>query len=88
LVAVIGASGSGKSSLVAAGLLPRLAGGAIPGSRDWLAVRFTPAMAGSDPFRSLRAELDPLLAGAGYRGDAWDRLRSAVGQDSGRRGHV
>ena len=30
-----GASGSGKSSLVAAGLLPRLADNAIPGSRDW-----------------------------------------------------
>ncbi len=33
---VVGASGSGKSSLVAAGLLPRLADNAIPGSRDWV----------------------------------------------------
>jgi hypothetical protein len=35
-LAVVGASGSGKSSLVAAGLLPRLAQGAIPGSETWV----------------------------------------------------
>ena len=34
-VAVVGPSGSGKSSLVRAGLLPALARGALPGSRDW-----------------------------------------------------
>ncbi|MEL6526950.1 MAG: hypothetical protein AAFQ07_14695, partial [Chloroflexota bacterium] len=40
-----GASGSGKSSLVMAGLLPRLADSdapAITGSADWHVVRFTP----------------------------------------------
>ena len=35
LVGVVGASGSGKSSVVRAGLLPALAGGALPGSDDW-----------------------------------------------------
>ncbi len=49
-VAVVGSSGSGKSSLVRAGLLPRLARDAIPGSRHWRVVPFTPA---DDPFRSL-----------------------------------
>jgi WD40 repeat protein len=34
-LAVIGASGSGKSSVVQAGLLHRLARGALPGSADW-----------------------------------------------------
>jgi DNA-binding SARP family transcriptional activator/WD40 repeat protein len=34
-VAVVGASGSGKSSLLRAGLLPALAGGALPGSDGW-----------------------------------------------------
>ena len=34
-VAVVGSSGSGKSSIVRAGLLPRLAQDAIPGSRHW-----------------------------------------------------
>jgi hypothetical protein len=43
-VAVAGASGSGKSSLVAAGLLPRLRANAIVGSKDWRFVRFTPGV--------------------------------------------
>jgi len=34
-LAVVGASGSGKSSVVQAGLLHRLAQGALPGSTDW-----------------------------------------------------
>lgn len=34
-LAVVGASGSGKSSLVGAGLIPRLQANAIPGSKDW-----------------------------------------------------
>ncbi len=44
--AVIGASGSGKSSLISAGLIPRLRGGAIitteTNSRDWRYVYMTP----------------------------------------------
>ena len=60
VLAVIGPSGSGKSSLVAAGLLPRLAAGALPGSADWEAARFTPAEAGDDPFRALGLRLAPL----------------------------
>ena len=35
LVGVVGPSGSGKSSVVAAGLIPALRGGAIEGSEDW-----------------------------------------------------
>lgn len=49
LVAVIGASGSGKSSLVWAGLLPALAKGAIHGTQDWVLMRFTPAEFGRQP---------------------------------------
>src|SRR5207247_22419 len=36
LLAIIGPSGSGKSSVVMAGLLPRLRAGALPGSEEWL----------------------------------------------------
>jgi len=36
LLSVIGPSGSGKSSVVQAGLLPRLQQGALPGSGDWI----------------------------------------------------
>jgi formylglycine-generating enzyme required for sulfatase activity/energy-coupling factor transporter ATP-binding protein EcfA2 len=56
-VAIIGPSGSGKSSLVAAGLLPRLKTGAIAGSKDWVTVRFTPAEVSDDPFTALAAAL-------------------------------
>jgi WD40 repeat protein len=53
LVAVIGPSGSGKSSVVFAGLLPRLrvAGG-------WVTASFRP---GADPYAALAAALMPLL---------------------------
>ena len=35
LLAVVGASGSGKSSVIAAGLLPSLRAGLLPGSERW-----------------------------------------------------
>lgn len=53
-VTVAGSSGSGKSSVVQAGLLPRLAAGAIAGSAGWIRVVFTP---GSDPVESLAEAL-------------------------------
>ncbi len=42
LVGVIGASGSGKSSLVRAGLVPALDSGALPGAEQWLSLVMTP----------------------------------------------
>ena len=59
-VAVVGASGSGKSSLVGAGLIPRLMDNAIPGSKDWLWRRFTPGEVGDNPFGALAMQLAPL----------------------------
>jgi formylglycine-generating enzyme required for sulfatase activity len=77
VIAVIGASGSGKSSLVGAGLLPRLAAGAFLGSVDWVAVRFTPAEAGDDPFRALAERLVPRMGKAAEMpADLAIRLRS------------
>jgi formylglycine-generating enzyme required for sulfatase activity len=75
VVAVVGASGSGKSSLVGAGLLPRLAANSIDGSKDWLlpdaeagegaalwrGLRFTPGEINDNPFDALAAKLAPLL---------------------------
>lgn len=53
-LAVIGPSGSGKSSLVRAGLLPSLKNGALPGSHDWPVRVFTP---GARPLAALAAQL-------------------------------
>ena len=49
-VAIVGASGSGKSSLLRAGLIPALAAGRLHGSDRWPVLRVTP---GSRPLRSL-----------------------------------
>src|SRR5712692_5855769 len=51
LVIVAGPSGSGKSSLVLAGLVPQLKRGALPGSERW---RYLPTLTpGNDPLLSL-----------------------------------
>jgi HEAT repeat protein len=74
-LAVVGASGSGKSSLVGAGLLPRLAGGALPDVPGWLLpdhdprtnqwndLRITPGELGDNPFLALAVKLAPLIGG-------------------------
>jgi DNA-binding SARP family transcriptional activator/WD40 repeat protein len=49
LVAVVGASGSGKSSVVRAGLLVALADGCLPGSGSWQQFITTPADGLPDP---------------------------------------
>jgi WD40 repeat protein/DNA-binding SARP family transcriptional activator/tRNA A-37 threonylcarbamoyl transferase component Bud32 len=54
LLAVVGPSGSGKSSLVRAGLLPALRDGAMPGSAGWFVVELLP---GAHPFEELEAAL-------------------------------
>jgi hypothetical protein len=63
LVAVIGSSGSGKSSLVAAGLIPRLRRNALEGSRSWKFCQMTPGGAEGDPFRALAVGLIEIAGG-------------------------
>jgi DNA-binding SARP family transcriptional activator/WD40 repeat protein len=53
-IAVVGPSGSGKSSLVRAGLVPRLRAGAVAGSASWFVATMLP---GADPFGELDAAL-------------------------------
>ncbi len=55
LLAVVGPSGSGKSSLVMAGLLPCLQSGGLPGSQEW--VYLDPLLPGIDPIESLAISL-------------------------------
>jgi serine/threonine protein kinase/DNA-binding SARP family transcriptional activator/WD40 repeat protein len=57
LSAVVGPSGSGKSSLTLAGLLPALAGGSISESETWISVRAVP---GGYPFDELATALGGL----------------------------
>jgi WD40 repeat protein/type II secretory pathway predicted ATPase ExeA len=53
-VAVVGPSGSGKSSVIRAGLFPALHGGRIEGSDGWFITEMVP---GIDPFNELEAAL-------------------------------
>ncbi len=51
---LVGPSGSGKSSVVRAGLVPALRRGAIPGSEHWFVVELVP---GAHPMRQLESAL-------------------------------
>ena len=59
-LAVLGPSGSGKSSLARAGLIPALKRGELDGSADWPVVVFKP---GRDPLESLAVALAGLDGG-------------------------
>ncbi|WNM60484.1 nSTAND1 domain-containing NTPase [Candidatus Nitrospira neomarina] len=63
-LAIVGASGSGKSSLIAAGVIPRLE--EIAGGFQWECVRFTPGIF-EDPFMALASRLDQRLVEHGQR---------------------
>jgi WD40 repeat protein len=57
-LAVVGPSGSGKSSVVRAGLVATLRQSVLPGSGHWLIVTLTP---GEQPLASLAAALTPFI---------------------------
>jgi WD40 repeat protein len=68
-LALLGPSGSGKSSLIHAGVLPALAEGRIPGSDQWGWVSVRP---GAEPFAALeRAGLPGARAGLGAAAQRW-----------------
>ncbi|GAB4224971.1 MAG: hypothetical protein Tsb0032_30500 [Kiloniellaceae bacterium] len=58
VLVVGGPSGSGKSSLVRAGLIPALNAGALPGSEGWRIALFTP---GRDPLAELHFQISRLM---------------------------
>jgi len=64
-IAVVGPSGSGKSSVIRAGLLPSLADGLLPGSERWRQVVMRP---GEHPLAELRQALDRVGAAEGGAG--------------------
>ena len=77
LLAVVGPSGSGKSSAVRAGLLPALADGVVPGSEGWRQAVMRP---GERPLAELSRALARAVPEAGDEGaapwiaDALERL--------------
>jgi formylglycine-generating enzyme required for sulfatase activity len=70
LLVVLGASGSGKSSVVMAGLLPRLQKGAIKGSENWLYLN--PIVPGNNPIEGLTIVLARLMK---------DKSQTAIRED-------
>jgi len=69
---VLGSSGSGKSSLVRAGLLPALKKGELPGSADWNYC--APIVPGSNPLGNLVRLMLPSDADAGQAQDEANRF--------------
>jgi formylglycine-generating enzyme required for sulfatase activity len=79
---VMGASGSGKSSLVSAGLLPRLKEGALPGSEAWPVLSFSPdALGNGDPFTALTG----VLKEPPFRLDSYETRQRLLGNQTGLR---
>lgn len=69
-LAVVGPSGSGKSSLVKAGLIPALWRGDLPGSDSWFVVEMMP---GPRPLDELQVALERVAAN--QAGNIFDHLR-------------
>jgi WD40 repeat protein/class 3 adenylate cyclase len=74
-LAVVGPSGSGKSSVVRAGLLPALRRGVLPGSERWVILELIP---GSQPLAELAAGL-----GRTFNGDAEALLADLSADEQG-----
>ena len=75
LIAVVGPSGSGKSSVLRAGLLPSLADGVLPGSERWRQVVMRP---GEHPLAEIGRALARVASGEGEP-EADDPLAAALG---------
>ncbi|SDX45299.1 hypothetical protein SAMN05216333_13510 [Nitrosomonas oligotropha] len=74
---MIGPSGSGKSSLVYAGLIPTLTERSIVAGVRWIPVSFSPRELSDDPFQSLAAALSKSFPDQNWRvPDLTQRLRT------------
>ncbi len=77
LLALVGPSGSGKSSVVRAGVIPALKAGALPGSQDWR--YFAPIVPGHDPLAILARLVMPReIATENTEGHGKEQLSSSM----------
>jgi WD40 repeat protein len=88
LLGVVGPSGSGKSSLVRAGLLPALADGVLPGSAHWTRVLVRPSEHPLDELTRAAhragSQRTAAVGAAGQAGDAADQpIRALADADDG-----
>ncbi len=74
-LAVVGPSGSGKSSVVKAGLLPALRQGTLPGSEKWFIVTMYP---GASPYDELSDGLRRIATGTDLTGSVGDLPATAA----------
>ncbi len=74
-VTVIGASGSGKSSLIYCGVLPRIRDLAVRESLEWRIISFRP---GNDPFGNLADALADSISSSGNKGRNRDSILSEL----------
>jgi spermidine/putrescine-binding protein len=81
LLTVVGASGSGKSSVVMAGLLPKLQQGILAGSQHW--IYLDPIVPGPHPVEALVLTLCPL-----FRERSLKSIREDLEDDSTRGLHL
>ena len=78
-LAVVGPSGSGKSSVVAAGLVPALRAGGVPGSEHWVIATMRPGFAPVDELvAALREQCADLPADLRQRLDTAHGLEAAA----------
>lgn len=76
---VVAPSGAGKSSLLRAGVVPRLKAGALPGSQYWPCLELAP---GERPLTALASQAAAVLGTSPglLTGDGPDRFRAAVAE--------
>jgi hypothetical protein len=79
-LAVLGASGSGKSSLIHAGLIPALRKGALPGSETWTILPFKP---GRRPLQELATHLLRYTVPLEDLSGEIERFSTAMASDNG-----
>ncbi|HEY1122138.1 MAG TPA: toll/interleukin-1 receptor domain-containing protein, partial [Haloferula sp.] len=73
-ITLLGASGSGKSSLVFGGLLPDLREGkSLPGSKSWLRVTMQPGQIALNSLRDALKGQEPLARHVPVNDEAWQR---------------